>query len=1300
MSESSKKFQDLCENMYQLHSKTINKINELDESSGVGQKTDANGEIFNDYTNNNALGEYSHVEGYDNDTNVSTAHVEGQLNDGLVKAYHILSQSVENPFILTLDSVENIEANMQFNIFVQTEEGLDKYRGTIGSVDSENNTVTLSSSEYSNEMFAGIFENHVFDIENKSLIMNLIVNGGKVGSFNVIDTTNNFSQHIEGKSNFAGLNGHAEGYGVSAIGYSSHAEGYFTTASGERAHSEGYRTIASGNESHAEGTRSVAKGEASHAEGLRTIASSNNSHAQGENTKAGTKGFKIASSFTNDGSGTIKFNLNSSEGLNDNLIGTPCTLRVANEFSNGITISGYDTTASTITLKGVPADATYETDSDDASTHTVENFIVIQGHPELGDTDVGHNAHAGGYNTLAQGRETFAAGRDNKVVGQYGAVTGRENIVGHGAFASGRKNTALGTMSHAEGSETKAIGSCAHAEGKNTESYGTYSHAEGSYTKAHGDFTHSEGYRSTASGEAAHAEGGDTTAEGNYSHAEGYSSYAKGINTHSEGNNTYAEGSASHAEGTDSQSVGQSSHAEGRGTLANGTNSHSEGNSTKARGNHSHAEGVKSRTGNADNTGGYAAHAEGNETEATGSSSHSEGNQTHATASCSHAEGNNTYASGSASHAEGAYTIAASAYQHVQGKYNVVDSEGTYAHIIGNGTGNADDQRKNIHTVDWNGNAWFASEITVGEDKKKLVTEDKLSEKADKATTLAGYGITDSYSKPEIDSKLSSVYKYRGTKDYYFQLPTEKEVGDVYNIRYASGENYEEKPVSYSNYNIYENQDLNGFYIHMDFFNKPSFMNKETLTINIFSLLEENISKSSFSVPILDSRPETITSCAFWDSGYLFIYVIKTEAPFNEMSIDGYDTKYDEIYDYITNTSSGVQQNAPLQFNYEQEYSLEEPYKVKDGDNVAWTGTEWDVLAGTEDMSLYEQTENKVTHIDENSTDDQYPTAKAVWRAAQTLIEGVNEAYVTNNSFNTQIELFNTAHYDKTEVDGKLESKADKSYVDSKLSSVYRYKGTKDYYFELPQSSEVGDVYNIKYASGENYYTEDKLYGDYTVDSSSNIPPFSDYGLEGLAVTIPMSLNDFNNLKAQGDTVIVDISVDYRFEIPIRDDCPAQATSCLCRLDDSNAFLIIVSTEEPFNQENAYFETFYLAIKSRLEDVGIPSLQFNESVDIYPLEPYLVNAGDNVAWTGSEWDKLASTVDLSNYAEKATTLEGYGITDSYTKDEVNTLIATGSNAVSSIILNSSTEGSDKQFRITIDDNGTLTATAINTEVNE
>ena len=101
--------------------------------------------------------------------------------------------------------------------------------------------------------------------------------------------------------------------------------------------------------------------------------------------------------------------------------------------------------------------------------------------------------------------------------------------------------------------------------------------------------------------------------------------------------------------------------------------------------------------------------AEGQYTTASGSASHAEGYHTTASGESSHAEGSLTTAIKEFSHAEGFNTIAASESQHVQGKYNVKDSNRVYAHIIGGGTGNTN--RKNIHTVDWNGNAWYAGNI-------------------------------------------------------------------------------------------------------------------------------------------------------------------------------------------------------------------------------------------------------------------------------------------------------------------------------------------------------------------------------------------------------------------------------------------------------------------------------------------------------------------------------------------------------------------------------------------------------------
>lgn len=55
--------------------------------------------------------------------------------------------------------------------------------------------------------------------------------------------------------------------------------------------------------------------------------------------------------------------------------------------------------------------------------------------------------------------------------------------------------------------------------------------------------------------------------------------------------------------------------------------------------------------------------------------------------------------------------------------------------------------------------------------------------KADKATTISGYGITDAYTKTEVDAKVSSVYKYKGSVANEEALPTaDQVVGDVYNL--------------------------------------------------------------------------------------------------------------------------------------------------------------------------------------------------------------------------------------------------------------------------------------------------------------------------------------------------------------------------------------------------------------------------------------------------------------------------------------------------------------------------------------
>ena len=186
-----------------------------------------------------------------------------------------------------------------------------------------------------------------------------------------------------------------------------------------------------------------------------------------------------------------------------------------------------------------------------------------------------------------------------------------------------------------------------------------------------------------------------------------------------EGSGTVAKGRASHAEGAMTQALNDGTHTEGYQTKATGYWSHAEGEMTTVSSYASHAEGSYCTL--PDGTKRYGT--------ASGYASHVEGGGCHTTGSCAHAEGLASTASGAQSHVEGRYTIAAGGAQHVEGIANIEDAEGTYVHIVGNG---AFDARSNAHTLDWDGNAWFAGDVYVGstsgtnkdEGSKKLATED------------------------------------------------------------------------------------------------------------------------------------------------------------------------------------------------------------------------------------------------------------------------------------------------------------------------------------------------------------------------------------------------------------------------------------------------------------------------------------------------------------------------------------------------------------------------------------------------
>ena len=106
----------------------------------------------------------------------------------------------------------------------------------------------------------------------------------------------------------------------------------------------------------------------------------------------------------------------------------------------------------------------------------------------------------------------------------------------------------------------------------------------------------------------------------------------------------------------------------------------------------------------------------------------------------------------------------------MEGRYNVEDTKNKYAHIVGNGTrepGNSPIFPSNAHTLDWDGNAWYAGELRLGGEgfdsanANKVATEKYVNEKIDSIET-GGVGWAGSGEGAEVFNSPSN----RATGNY------------------------------------------------------------------------------------------------------------------------------------------------------------------------------------------------------------------------------------------------------------------------------------------------------------------------------------------------------------------------------------------------------------------------------------------------------------------------------------------------------------------------------------------------------
>ena len=556
-------------------------------------------------------------------------------------------------FAARLYTVEDTNVKESFNSTIATAEVLegiivDEYMPP----DAQQDLIALLLSQI--EFPAGSNVGQVDNTEGATAhgeIFNDYTHNEATGGFSHAEgnstTASGANSHTEGSDTTASSNcAHAEGFSTTASKYYSHAEGSNTTASGTSSHAEGSGTTASGYYSHAEGSTTNATADTSHAEGSGTTASGYASHAEGSGTTA------TAGSSHAEGSGTKASSANQ---------------HVQGKFN-------VEDTAGTYAM--IIGNGT----ADDARSNALT--VDWNGNVECGTINgVNITQISSGGSGVGQVDTTEAASYHGEIFNNYA------------------KNSATGEHSHAEGSFTTASGANSHAEGLNTKATGDASHAEGDSNTASGANSHAEGAMTRAAGIGSHAEGYNTNANRPYQHVQGkYNNYDSSDNyamVIGNGTGPFARSNAFTVDWDGNIQCGRTDingNFTTYGTI-NGVDvtqlSSGGGSGVGQVDGNNHGEIFNAYSGSGKNV-------------ATGSYAHAEGYKTSAIGSGSHAEGNVTVAYGQNSHAEGYYTYAAISEQHVQGRYNVKDTDGVYAMIIGNGTG--DDTRSNRFTVDWNGN--------------------------------------------------------------------------------------------------------------------------------------------------------------------------------------------------------------------------------------------------------------------------------------------------------------------------------------------------------------------------------------------------------------------------------------------------------------------------------------------------------------------------------------------------------------------------------------------------------------------
>ena len=524
----------------------------------------------------------------------------------------------------------------------------------------------------------------------------------------------------------------------------------------------------------------------------------------------------------------------------------------------------------------------------------------------------------------------------------------------------------------------------------------------------------------------------------------------------------------------------------------------------------------------------------------------------------------------------------------------------------------------------------------------KFALTTALETKADKATTLAGYGITDAYNKADVDGKLalkldtevasttyatkseldakvSSVYKYKGSVANQAALPQEGNVvGDVYNVE-DTGMNYAWDGTTWDE--LGGDVDLTAYLTKEEAgttYAKKSEIptklpNPQALTIKYNGVQAftydgskaetGNFIVNATTVPMSDSDSTTISAALakkLDSTTASTTYAKKSEIPtklpnpqsftlqMNGTQVATYDGSTAQTGNFIVNAET-----VPMSDSDDTTISVELAKKL-DNTTADSTYAKKSEIANKADKA----TTLAGYGIEDAYTKSQIDTSLSTKLSSQEA----SSTYATITSVEAKADKATTLAgygitdaFTKNEVNSALGAKLDsatasttyatKEELNSKVASVYKVKGSVANQAALPEeSNEVGDVYNVE-DTGINYVWTGEEW-------------------DALGGSV-----DFTNYYTKGD-------VDSKLA-------------------------------DKANTADVYSKTVLdPMLEAKVDSADLGTMAYAETTDY---------STKTVADTLYAPISLSATV--AGKADKATTLEGYGITDAYTSSEVDAKLA-------------------------------------------